>query len=207
LLPLDALAARLKTALDLETPGASRGLDEAVAVARLVTHGRNELPEPPRPSLILLFLKKARANATRSRAAAALLPAVSTAVAPPRAHAHLLRALRPARREFSAAVCLEGASSAGSTAPLRAHACAHLLRALRPARCEFTGCSAEASADFCLLHQFTDVFMVLLMLAGGLSFVAFGIDNTQKSNYIIGIILFGVVVLYCYMTFREGASC
>jgi hypothetical protein len=49
--------------------------------------------------------------------------------------------------------------------------------------------------------------MVLLMLAGGLSFVAFGIDNTQKSNYIIGIILFGVVVLYCYMTFREGASC
>ena len=170
MLPLDALAARLETALDLETPGASRGLDEAVAVARLVTHGRNELPEPPRPSLILLFLKKARANATRSRAAAALLPAVSTAVAPPRAHAHL-------------------------------------LRALRPARCEFTGCSAEASADFCLLHQFTDVFMVLLMLAGGLSFVAFGIDNTQKSNYIIGIILFGVVVLYCYMTFREGATC
>lgn len=28
--------------------------------------------------------------------------------------------------------------------------------------------------------------MILLMLAGGLSFVAFGIDQTQKSNYIIG---------------------
>jgi hypothetical protein len=28
--------------------------------------------------------------------------------------------------------------------------------------------------------------MILLMLAGALSFVAFGIDRTQKSNYIIG---------------------
>lgn len=69
LLGLDALAAKLATHVDVESPGGSRGLDDAEAEARLATHGRNELPEPPRPSLILLFLKKARARAALARAA------------------------------------------------------------------------------------------------------------------------------------------
>ena len=77
--------------------------------------------------------------------------------------------------------------------------------------------------------------MILLMIAGALSFLAYGLDPTQQANYIIGaagaqdetsgglkaltafsmtlcsqtfagIILFGVVFLYCWLTFREGAG-
>lgn len=51
-------------------------------------------------------------------------------------------------------------------------------------------CSCTESLPCFLLSfslQFCDAFMLLLLLAGGLSFLAFGLDPSQKSNYIIGV--------------------
>eukprot|EP00743_Colponemidia_sp_Colp-15_P002547 GILK01002761.1.p1 GENE.GILK01002761.1~~GILK01002761.1.p1 ORF type:complete len:1120 (-),score=227.27 GILK01002761.1:234-3500(-) len=53
-----------------------------------------------------------------------------------------------------------------------------------------------------LLH-FVNFFMLLLEAAGVLSFIAYGVDSTEKINLYIGCILFGIVFLTCTISFIQ----
>lgn len=43
------------------------------------------------------------------------------------------------------------------------------------------------------LHHFTNMFMVMLMVAGALSFLAYGLDTEEPLNLYLGIVLFAIV--------------
>lgn len=57
------------------------------------------------------------------------------------------------------------------------------------------------------LLQYTDPFMIMLLLAGVLSLVAYSLDTTQPINMYLGILLFGVTFLSCtFAYFQEGKA-
>jgi magnesium-transporting ATPase (P-type) len=53
------------------------------------------------------------------------------------------------------------------------------------------------------LLQFTNLFMVLLLIVALLSFILYAIDPTQPVNLYLGILLFVVVFVTCYETFKS----
>ena len=59
----------------------------------------------------------------------------------------------------------------------------------------------------CVRLQFTDKFMLLLVAAGVLCHVAYGLDKTQPLNLYLGIVLYGIVIITCTMTFLQGVQC
>lgn len=62
----------------------------------------------------------------------------------------------------------------------------------------------EQVSEWVLLgKQFANPFMILLFLAGVLSFVAYGIDSSQSLNAVLGGVLFGVVILTVLMSFSQ----
>ena len=46
--------------------------------------------------------------------------------------------------------------------------------------------------------------MLLLLAAGVLCHVAYGLDTTQPINNYLGIVLYSIVILTCTMTFLQG---
>ena len=47
--------------------------------------------------------------------------------------------------------------------------------------------------------------MLLLLAAGILCHVAYGLDTTQPINLYLGIVLYAIVFITCTMTFLQGA--
>ena len=56
------------------------------------------------------------------------------------------------------------------------------------------------------LFQFTSIFMVLLLAAAVLSFIAFAIDPSDYTNLYLAVLLLIVIVLTCYETFSQEAK-
>eukprot|EP01041_Mallomonas_annulata_P001802 gene1802-3499_t len=56
------------------------------------------------------------------------------------------------------------------------------------------------------LLQFTNLFMILLMIAGVLSIIVWAINPTDPSSLYLGILLFIVVIATCYETFIQEAK-
>eukprot|EP00698_Gefionella_okellyi_P017925 TRINITY_DN5321_c0_g1_i14.p1 TRINITY_DN5321_c0_g1~~TRINITY_DN5321_c0_g1_i14.p1 ORF type:complete len:1000 (-),score=268.16 TRINITY_DN5321_c0_g1_i14:578-3577(-) len=53
------------------------------------------------------------------------------------------------------------------------------------------------------LLQFVNFFMILLMAAGVLSLIAYGLDKSQPNNLYLGVVLFGIVLFTCLGTFYQ----
>jgi len=51
---------------------------------------------------------------------------------------------------------------------------------------------------------FTNVFMILLMVAGALSIIAWALDRTVTINLVLGCILFGIVIITVLIEFMQG---
>eukprot|EP00455_Lapot_gusevi_P047349 TRINITY_DN6382_c0_g1_i9.p1 TRINITY_DN6382_c0_g1~~TRINITY_DN6382_c0_g1_i9.p1 ORF type:complete len:474 (-),score=117.37 TRINITY_DN6382_c0_g1_i9:96-1439(-) len=57
------------------------------------------------------------------------------------------------------------------------------------------------------LLGFTDPFMVMLLVAGVLSFIAYSLDRSQAINMYLGILLFAVTIFSCVFSFvQEGKA-
>lgn len=56
------------------------------------------------------------------------------------------------------------------------------------------------------LLQFTNIFMILLLIASFLAFIAFSIQPDDLTNLYLGILLFIVVIATCYETFAQEAK-
>ena len=54
------------------------------------------------------------------------------------------------------------------------------------------------------LEGFTNVFMILLMVAGALSILAWALDQTVTINLVLGCILFGIVIITVFVEFIQG---
>ncbi len=54
------------------------------------------------------------------------------------------------------------------------------------------------------LEGFTNVFMILLMVAGALSIIAWALDQTVTINLVLGCILFGIVIITVFVEFIQG---
>jgi sodium/potassium-transporting ATPase subunit alpha len=53
------------------------------------------------------------------------------------------------------------------------------------------------------LLQFTNLFMVLLLVVAVLSLILYGTDTSQPVNLYLGVLLFIVVFVTCYETFKS----
>eukprot|EP00741_Cyanophora_paradoxa_P011220 tig00020554_g10840.t1 len=53
------------------------------------------------------------------------------------------------------------------------------------------------------LLQYTNKFMILLMIAGALCFIAYGIDPAESINVILGAVLFAIVVAMCSISYWQ----
>ena len=56
------------------------------------------------------------------------------------------------------------------------------------------------------LQQFLDLFMILLTAAGLLSLIAYFIDTSTNLNLYLSLVLFGIVVVTCTITFLQAQS-
>ena len=56
------------------------------------------------------------------------------------------------------------------------------------------------------LLQFTNYFMILLMIAGLACFIIYAVEPSNPFNMYLGILLFFVVIMTCYQTFSEEAK-
>ncbi|GLE06820.1 hypothetical protein PINS_up016446 [Pythium insidiosum] len=65
----------------------------------------------------------------------------------------------------------------------------------------------ERVPDYILfLRQFLDLFMVLLNVAGVLSLIAYFLDTSVTLNLYLALVLFGIVLCTCVMTFLQQRS-
>lgn len=56
------------------------------------------------------------------------------------------------------------------------------------------------------LRQFLDLFMILLTVAGALSMVTYFLDTSVELNLYLSLVLFGIVIVTCTMTFLQQRS-
>ncbi|RMX70062.1 hypothetical protein DD238_000869 [Peronospora effusa] len=74
--------------------------------------------------------------------------------------------------------------------------------------CEYNRLSPPKTVpDYILfLQQFLDLFMILLTAAGLLSLIAYFIDTSTKLNLYLSLVLFGIVIVTCTITFLQARS-